>query len=626
MTKKQKKLLTRILTAGGAMVLLAVLPVKGLPRFFLYLIPYLIVGYDVLRKAGKGIIGGQIFDECFLMAVATVGALFLGLMKTGDYVEAVAVMLLYQLGEFLQRQAVGKSRKSIAALMDIRPDRARVCRDGKCLEVSPEEVTVGEVIRVYPGEKIPLDGVVLEGVSLIDTSALTGESLPREIGTGDGVLSGSLNTSGPLTLRTTKGYGESTVAKILELVENAAGRKSRSEKLISSFARIYTPAVCLSALILALLPPTVNLFLGEAANFGTWLYRALSFLVASCPCALVISIPLTFFAGIGGASREGILIKGSQYLETLSKVDTLVLDKTGTLTKGSFQVSEMFSPTGEEEKLLETAALAESTSHHPIAIGIREAWGKALDPHRIQKLCEVSGGGIIAEIDGKKAVLGKRELLEENGVPFTPPSLEGTVVHLSLDGVYFGSLALSDEIKEGAEEALRELSRVGVGKTVMLTGDSPEVAKKVARSLGISSFHASLLPRDKVEWVEKLLGEERAGKKLAFAGDGINDAPVLSRADLGFAMGALGSDAAIEAADVVIMDDDIRKIPKAIRIARVCLAIVKQNLVFAIGIKVLSLLLIALGMGNMVLAVFADVGVMILAVLNAGRALLVKKM
>ncbi len=612
MTKKQKKMLLRILAAAVLMVILQLLPVKGIVRFGLHLIPYLIIGWDLLRKAVLGICNGQVFDENFLMAVATVGAMALG-TQTGDYGEAIAVLLFFQIGELFESYAVGKSRKSIAALMDIRPDHANIEENGTLVQVDPEEVAVGTVILVQPGEKIPIDGIVMEGSGALDTAALTGESLPRDVGPGDSVISGCISMTGLLKIRTTKEFGESTVSKILDLVENASSRKSRSEHFVARFARYYTPVVCGLALVLAVLPPLLG------GDWWTWLYRALSFLVASCPCALVISIPLTFFAGIGGAGRAGVLVKGSNYLEALAKVDTLVFDKTGTLTRGSFEVTRIF---GEEPRLLEYAALAESASSHPIAAGIRRAWGREPDRSRVAEIREISGHGVTALVDGRPVAAGNEKLMEQLGISPERCEEPGTLVHVSIDGSYAGAILIADELKPTAEAAMADLRAAGVKNTVMLTGDRKEVADKVAGDLGIGRVYSQLLPGDKVEKVEQLLAQ---GGKLAFVGDGINDAPVLSRADVGIAMGALGSDAAIEAADIVLMDDDPRKIAKAIGIARRSMAIVYQNIVFSIGIKVLALILVALGLANMWVAIFADTGVMVLAVLNAIRAMIVKK-
>jgi len=626
MTRKQKKMLFRIIAAAVLMVALHFVPVEGIPRFVLYLLPYLIVGYDILRKAFKGIVNGQIFDENFLMAVATVGALALGLVQTGDYVEAVAVMLFYQIGELFQSCAVGKSRKNISALMDIRPDYANMEVDGVLEQIDPDEVAVDSVIVVQPGEKIPIDGVVTEGASDVDTAALTGESIPRQVKAGDAVISGCINMTGLLKIRTTREFGESTVSKILDLVENASSRKSRSEAFISRFARIYTPAVCLSALALAVLPPVIGMVLQQNAPWGQWLYRALSFLVASCPCALVISIPLSFFAGIGGASREGILVKGSNYLEALSKTDCVVMDKTGTLTQGVFAVSSVESNGLSTEAFMEYAALAESASSHPISKSLQRAYGKPIDRSRVWDIQELSGLGVTATVDGKTVALGNARLMAQMDILPAQAKTNGTVVHMAVDGQYVGLAVISDLLKPTSAEAMKRLRKAGVKTTVMLTGDNEQTAHHIAAELGIGNVYSQLLPHQKVEQVEDLLSRQGKGRKLVFVGDGINDAPVLSRADIGIAMGALGSDAAIEAADIVLMDDDPRKIAKAIRISRKCMGIVYQNIAFAIGIKVLSLVLVALGMANMWLAIFADVGVMVLAVLNAIRALFVRKL
>ncbi len=618
MTKKQKKMLLRILLSAALLMLLQLLPLTGAVRFAAYMALYLYIGYDILRKAIQGILDKQVFDECFLMAVATVGAIGLAIYdRSGDYLEAVAVMLFYQLGEWFQSYAVGKSRRNISQLMDIRPDRALLEVSGILRQVEPESVAVGTVIVVEPGGRVPIDGIVVEGASTLDTAALTGESLPRSVSYGDEVISGCVNLTGLLKIRTTKEFGESTVSKILELVENATSRKSRSEAFISRFARVYTPVVCLSALALAVIPP---LFTGD---WSLWVYRALAFLVSSCPCALVISIPLSFFAGIGGASRAGVLIKGSNYLEVLSQVRTLVFDKTGTLTKGVFEVTAIAARGISKQKLLEYAAHAECASSHPIAKGLQKAWGSPVDRSRVRDIRELSGGGVTALVDGVFVAAGNIRLMESLGIAAAEVDAAGTVVHVAVDGSYAGYFVISDQVKPGALPALRGLKKSGIRKTVMLTGDSESVAAKVASQLQVDSFHARLLPGDKVEKVEALLAEN-AGK-LAFVGDGINDAPVLARADIGIAMGALGSDAAIEAADVVLMHDDPMQILTAIRISRKTLAIVYQNIVFAIGIKVLCLLLVALGVGGMWLAIFADVGVMVLAVLNAIRALFVPK-
>ena len=626
MNKKQKRMLIRILLASFLMILLCLLPAQMLPaggylRFALFLIPYLVIGYDILKKAVKGIVNRQVFDENFLMAVATVGAIILG-----EYTEGVAVMLFYQIGELFQSYAVGKSRKNISELMDIRPDYANVERDGTVERVDPDEVEPGEVIVVGPGEKIPIDGVILEGSSTLNTSALTGESLPREAGEGDEVISGCINMTGVLKIRTTREFGESTVSRILDLVENSSSKKSRSENFISRFARIYTPAVCYGALALALIPPIFLLLAGSDPGWGPWIYRALTFLVISCPCALVISIPLSFFAGIGGAGREGILVKGSNYLETLAQTRYVVFDKTGTMTQGVFEVSGIHHAGMPEEKLLEYAALAESFSSHPISKSLQKAYGKEIDRDRVREVSEISGNGVSARVDGIPVAAGNARLMEQLGIRYADCHQVGTVVHLAVDGSYAGHILISDLIKPHAKEAVAELKKAKVARTIMLTGDSARVAGQVADELGISEVFGDLLPADKVLKVEELLEKKGAKEKLAFVGDGINDAPVLSRADIGIAMGALGSDAAIEAADVVLMDDDPLKIAKAIRISRKCIRIVYENIYFAIGIKVLCLILGALGIANMWLAIFADVGVMVLAVLNAIRALFVKKL
>ncbi|MGI5885450.1 MAG: heavy metal translocating P-type ATPase [Candidatus Spyradocola sp.] len=628
MNRKQKILLVRILVAAALLIVLNFLPVSGVTRFLLYLVPYLVIGYDILRKAGKGIRNRQIFDENFLMAIATVGAIALALYeKSGDYTEAVAVMLFYQVGEWFQSYAVGKSRRNISELMDIRPDYANVEVDGKIEKVDPDEVEIGTVLVVQPGEKVPIDGVVLEGASTLNTAALTGESLPREVGVGDEILSGCINMSGLLKVRTTKEFGESTVSKILDLVENASSRKSKSEDFISKFARVYTPVVCIAALALAVLPPVVRaVFLGLAADWESWIYRALTFLVISCPCALVISIPLSFFAGIGGASKAGVLVKGSNYLETLSKTQIVVFDKTGTLTQGVFEVCGIHHSEMENQKLLEYAALAESASSHPIAKSIQRAYGKALDRSRVSGIQEISGGGVVARVDGVEVAAGNDKLMNRLGIAFLPCHSVGTIIHMAVDGKYAGHIVISDVIKPTAKRAIAELKQAGVRKTVMLTGDAKRVAEQVAAELGVDRVVSELLPADKVAKVEELLAEKPEAARLAFVGDGINDAPVLRRADIGIAMGALGSDAAIEAADVVLMDDDPMKISKAIRISRKCLRIVYENIGFAIGVKFICLVLGALGIANMWLAIFADVGVMILAVLNAIRALFVKNL
>lgn len=628
MNKKQKKMLVRILAAAVLLAALHFVPAEGWLRFGLYLIPYLLIGYDILRKAWRGILNRQVFDECFLMAVATVGAIALALWeKSGDYTEAVAVMLFYQVGEWFQSYAVGKSRRNISDLMDIRPDYANVERDGKLEKTDPDEVETGSVIVVQPGEKVPIDGVIIEGSSALNTSALTGESLPRDVKAGDEVISGCISMTGVLKIRTTREFGESTVSKILDLVENASSRKSKSEDFISKFARIYTPAVCIGALALAILPPLVRmLFMGLGADWSAWIYRALTFLVISCPCALVISIPLSFFAGIGGASRAGVLVKGSNYLETLSQTRIVVFDKTGTLTQGVFEVSGIHHSRMEDEKLLEYAALAESASSHPISRSLQRAYGKEIDRSRVTDIQEISGNGVTARVDGLQVAAGNDKLMEHLGISYISCHEAGTVIHMAIDGQYAGHILISDVEKPHSREAIRELKKAGVRRTVMLTGDRKEAAEQTASRLGLDEVHSELLPADKVEKVEELLRSKTAKEKLAFVGDGINDAPVLGRADIGIAMGAMGSDAAIEAADVVLMDDDPLKISKAIRISRKCLGIVYQNIVFAIGIKLICLALGALGLANMWLAIFADVGVMILAVLNAIRALFVKNL
>ncbi len=625
MNRKQKKMLCRILVSAVLMIVLNFLPVTGWLRFGLYLIPYLIAGYDILIKAGKGIASRQVFDENFLMAVATVGAMILGLTRTGDYVEAVAVMLFYQVGELFQSYAVGKSRKNISELMDIRPDYANVERDGKLETVDPDEVVTGTVIVVQPGEKIPIDGVVVEGASTLNTSALTGESLPREVQTGEEVISGCVNMTGLLKIRTTREFGESTVSKILELVENASSRKSRSENFISRFARVYTPAVCYAALALALLPPIGQLLLGMPADWGEWVYRALTFLVISCHFALVIIVPMSFFAGIGGESREGILIKGSNYLEALAGTDAVAFDKTGTLTRGVFEVAEVFPAGMSREKLLELAAHAECASSHPISKSLQKAYGDTVDRSRVSEIREIGGEGVTALVDGIPVAAGNSKLMKRLEIEAAACEAVGSLVYVAADGVYGGCIVIADTIKPGAAEALQALKAAGVKKTVMLTGDSRTVAEAVGGELGIDQVCSELLPGDKVARVEELLAAKEGKGKLAFVGDGINDAPVLSRADIGIAMGAMGSDAAIEAADVVLMDDDPAKIALAIRIARKCMNIVRQNIAFAIGVKGLCLILGAVGAANMGLAIFADVGVMVLAVLNAMRTLFVKK-
>lgn len=627
MNKKQKKMLIRILIAAVLMMVLQSVPASGLVRFALYMIPYTIIGYDILIKAGKGIKNRQPFDENFLMAVATVGAIVLGLTRSGDYTEAIGVMLFYQVGEWFQSYAVGKSRRNISQLMDIRPDYANIEQDGALEQVDPDEVEVGTIIVVQPGEKVPIDGVIVEGSATLDTSALTGESLPRETAPGDEIISGCINLSGVLKIRTTREFGASTVSKILDLVENASSRKSRSEAFISRFARVYTPAVCYSALALLILPPLVRMFLLDLpADWGDWLYRALTFLVISCPCALVISIPLSFFAGIGGASNAGVLIKGSNYLETLSQVKTIVFDKTGTLTQGVFEVSGIHHNKLEDGKLLELAALAESASSHPISRSLQRAYGKPVDRSRVSDIQEISGNGVIAKVDGVEVAAGNDKLMKRLGIDFIPCHHVGTIIHMAVNGAYAGHIVISDVIKPHSKQAIHDLHRAGIQKTIMLTGDIAPVARQVADELGIDEVFSELLPADKVEKVEFLLQNKPAGGKLAFVGDGINDAPVLSRADIGIAMGSMGSDAAIEAADVVLMDDDPLKIVKAVKISRKCLRIVYQNIVFAIGVKLICLVLGALGLVTMWLAIFADVGVMILAVLNAIRTLFVKNL
>ena len=625
MNKKQKKMLLRIVAAAILMVALAFAPVDGAARFIAYAVPYLLVGYDILWKALKGIKNRQVFDENFLMAVATVGAIVLAVYSgSGDYTEAVAVMLFYQIGELFQSYAVGKSRRNISELMDIRPDYANIERDGQLEQVDPDEVEIGSIIVVQPGEKVPIDGVVTEGMSNLNTSALTGESLPRDVAPGDEIISGCINMTGVLRIRTTKDFGESTVSKILDLVENASSRKSKSEDFISKFARVYTPAVCISALVLAIAPPVVRMAaMGLAPEWGTWIYRALTFLVISCPCALVISIPLSFFAGIGGASKEGVLVKGSNYLETLSQTNIVVFDKTGTLTQGVFEVNGIHHSGMDEAELIELAALAESASSHPISKSLQKAYGKPIDRSRATDIQEISGHGVIAMVDGRQVAAGSDKLMAKLGVKAIPCHQAGTIIHMAVDGVYAGHIVISDVVKPTSRRAIAALKDAGVRKTVMLTGDAKAVAAQVASFLGIDEVFSQLLPADKVTKVEELLSRKGKKEKLAFVGDGINDAPVLRRADIGIAMGAMGSDAAIEAADVVLMDDDPLKIAKAIRISRKCLGIVYQNIVFAIGVKLLCLALGAVGLANMWLAIFADVGVMILAVLNAIRALFV---
>lgn len=621
MNKKQKKMLIRIIIAAVLIVVFSLLPAEGYLRFVLFMIPYLVIGYDILKKAFKGILNKQVFDENFLMAVATVGAILLG-----DYSEGVAVMLFYQIGELFQSYAVGKSRRNISELMDIRPDYANIEKDGTLEQVDPDEVEIGTIIVVQPGEKVPIDGVITEGTSTLNTSALTGESLPRDAKAGDEVISGCINMTGLLKIRTTKEFGESTVSKILELVENSSSRKSKSENFISKFAKYYTPAVCYGALALAFIPPIVLLIMGKPAMWGDWIYRALTFLVISCPCALVISIPLSFFAGIGGASNQGILVKGSNYLETLAQTKYVVFDKTGTMTQGVFEVSGIHHNEMPDEKLLEYAALAECSSSHPISKSLQKAYGKPIDRNRVTDIEEISGNGVIAKVDGISVAAGNTKLMDRLGIAYQDCHHIGTVVHMAIDGKYAGHILISDIIKPHAKEAIAELKKAGISKTVMLTGDSKRVADQVAGELGIQEVYSELLPADKVSRVEELLNQKSEKAKLAFVGDGINDAPVLSRADIGIAMGALGSDAAIEAADIVLMDDDPLKISKAIKIARKCIRIVYENIYFAIGIKILCLILGALGIANMWVAIFADVGVMILAVLNAIRTLFVKNL
>lgn len=627
MNKKQKKMLIRILAAAALMVGLSFLPVEGWLRFLLYLIPYFIIGYDILRKAFKGIKNRQPFDESLLMSIATIGAIAIAVCDDGDYTEAIAVMLFYQIGEWFQSYAVGKSRRNISELMDIRPDYANIEINGKLEQVDPDEVEVGSVILVQPGEKVPIDGIILEGSSTLNTSALTGESLPRETGPGDEIISGCINMTGVLKIRTTREFGESTVSKILDLVENASSRKSKSEDFITKFARVYTPAVVYCAIALGVLPPLVRMIgMGLSPDWGTWIYRALTFLVISCPCALVISIPLSFFAGIGGASKEGVLVKGSNYLESLSQTKYLVFDKTGTLTQGVFEVNGVHHAAMEEEKLLEYAALAESASSHPISKSLQKAYGKEINRSRVRDIREISGEGVTAVVDGVSVAAGNEKLMKRLGVESVPCHHTGTIIHMAVDEKYAGHIVISDIVKPHSKEAVAALKRAGVEEIVMLTGDDHRVAESVGASLDIDRIYAELLPGDKVEKVEELLGEKKGKGKVAFVGDGINDAPVLSRADIGIAMGAMGSDAAIEAADVVLMDDDPLKIAKAIKISRKCLKIVYENIWFAIGIKIICLFLGAVGIANMWLAIFADVGVMILAVLNAIRALFVKKL
>ena len=627
MDKKQKKMLARILISATMTIGLNLVPITGLPRMALFLVAYLIIGYDILRKALKGILNGQVFDENFLMAIATVGAIALAIYeKSGDYNESVTVMLFYQIGELFQSYAVGKSRRSISALMDIRPDYANIEQDGKLVKVDPDEVEIGSVIVVQPGEKVPIDGVIIEGNSSLNTSALTGESLPRDAKAGEDIISGCINMTGVLKIKTTKEFGESTVSKILELVEDASSRKSRSENFISKFAKVYTPLVCGAALTLAVLPPTVNLFLGNAAGWVDWIYRALTFLVISCPCALVVSVPLSFFAGIGGASREGVLIKGSSYLETLSQTKIVLFDKTGTLTQGVFEVSGIHHNEIEKEKLLEYAALAECSSSHPISKSLQKAYGKEIDRNRVTDIEEISGHGLTAKVDSVQVAAGNSKLMKRLGIPYKDCHSVGTIIHVAIDGVYAGHIVISDIEKPNSKEAIRALKKAGVRRTVMLTGDAKRVADKVAADLGVDEVHSELLPGDKVAEVEKLISGKAPKEKLAFVGDGINDAPVLSRADIGIAMGAMGSDAAIEAADVVLMDDDPMKIAKGIRISRKCISIVYQNIALALVVKFGCLGLGAVGIANMWYAIFADVGVMVIAVLNAIRALKVHKL
>ena len=627
MNKKQKKMLVRIIIAAALMIILHFVPVKGVIRFLLYLIPYFVIGYDILRKAFKGIMNHQVFDENFLMAVATVGAIIVALSENGDYTEAIAVMLFYQIGELFQSYAVGKSRRNISELMDIRPDYANVEVDGKLEQADPDEVEIGSVIVVKPGEKVPIDGIIIDGSSTLNTSALTGESVPRDAKYGDEIISGCINLSGMLKIRTTKEFGESTVSKILDLVENSSSKKSKSENFISKFAKYYTPAVCYSALALAILPPVVRmLFMSASPEWATWIYRALTFLVISCPCALVISIPLSFFAGIGGASREGVLVKGSNYLETLSQTKYVVFDKTGTMTEGVFEVTGVYENTMDKEKVLEYAALAESFSSHPISKSLKKAYGREIDQTRVSDVEEISGHGIIAKVDGIDVAAGNYKLMKKLRLSYADSDKVGTIVHVAVNGKYEGYILISDRIKATAKEAIHALKKAGIERTIMLTGDSKTVADSVAKELGIDEVYSELLPSDKVAKVEELLAKKSRKSKLAFVGDGINDAPVLSRADIGIAMGAMGSDAAIEAADIVLMDDDPVKISKAIKISRKCLRIVYENTYFAIGIKLICLLLGAVGIANMWLAIFADVGVMVIAVLNAIRALFVHKL
>lgn len=627
MNKKQKKMLIRILVAAALLIVLHFVKAPAAIRFVLYMIPYLVIGYDILKKAVKGVINRQPFDECLLMAIATVGAILLAVYENGDYVEAIAVMLFYQIGELFQSYAVGKSRRNISDLMDIRPDYANVEQDGKLEQVDPDEVEIGTTIVVQPGEKVPIDGIILSGSSSLNTAALTGESLPRDAKEGDEVISGCINMTGVLKIQTTKEFGESTVSKILDLVENASSRKSKSEDFISKFARVYTPAVVYSAIALAILPPLVRMLgMGLSADWGTWVYRALTFLVISCPCALVISIPLSFFAGIGGASKEGVLIKGSNYLESLAQTKYVVMDKTGTLTQGVFEVTGIHHNKLEDAKILEYAALAESASSHPISKSIQRAYGKEMDRSRVSDIQEISGNGVTAKVDGVTVAAGNDKLMKSLGIAYKDCHHVGTIIHMAIDGEYAGHIVIADIVKPHSKQAITEMKKAGVEKTIMLTGDSNRVAQKVAADLGLDEVYGELLPSGKVEKVEELLEKKSAKAKLAFVGDGINDAPVLSRADIGIAMGAMGSDAAIEAADIVLMDDDPLKISKAIKISKKCIRIVYENIYFAIGIKLLCLLLGALGIANMWAAIFADVGVMVLAVLNAIRALFVKKL
>ncbi len=627
MNRKQKKMLARILISAVMLVILHFLPVTGLLRMALYLAVYLLIGYDILRKAGKGILNGRVCDENFLMTVATIGAIALAVYTgSGDYNEAIAVMLFYQIGEFFQSYAVGKSRRNISALMDIRPDYANIERDGKLEQVDPDEVAVGSIIVVQPGEKVPIDGIITEGSSDLNTSALTGESLPREAHAGDEVISGCINMTGVLKIQTSREFGESTVSRILELVEESSSRKSRSENFISRFARVYTPAVCIAALLLALLPPLGNLLLGRVPGWENWIYSALTFLVISCPCALVVSVPLSFFAGIGGASKEGILIKGSNYMEILSQAKVVVFDKTGTLTQGVFEVSGIHHNEMEDARLLEYAALAECSSSHPISKSLQRAYGQEIDRSRVTDIREISGEGLLAKVDGTEVAIGNAKLMKRQDVAYAECHSVGTIIHMAVDGSYAGHIVISDIEKPGARDAIAALKKAGVSRTVMLTGDAKAVADKVAADLGVDEVHSELLPGDKVEQVEKLLAKKPPREKLVFVGDGINDAPVLGRADIGIAMGAMGSDAAIEAADVVLMDDDPMKIAKGIKISRKCLSIVYQNIVFALAVKFVCLLLGVIGYANMWLAIFADVGVTVIAVLNAIRALRVHKL